>query len=420
MSRIALFMAMLLVLWAPVRTVLAAPESTASNTTTLNRLTDFVRKVQERSPQIRALDAALDAATARFDAAGKPLYNPELELDAENPGSRTIGISQTLDWAGKRDARSKVADHALRAAAAEVELARQALAAELLKGLAEYTTAADLNRLANEKMKLMQQFADIAQQRQAAGDLDQVEFELARLAALEASLEAASLATRLGEADSKLVALTSLTETSWPDLPMAPPLSPAISTDTATLLQQHPALRIRQFTAESAKATTELRRREARPDPAVGLRLGRDADDTLTGLTFSMPLLIRNRFQAEIAEASALASQARLDMAATRIELASNIDASRTRYQLARSTWDHWQQQGETLLQRRGKLLTRLWQTGELGTTDYLVQLRQTLDTRSAAAELRGKLWRSWADWQQASGTILQSLQIATPNTDTE
>ncbi len=420
MSRTALFIAVLLAFWSPERTALAAPESTAANTTTLNRLTDFVRKVQERSPQIRALDAALDAATARFEAAGKPLYNPELELDAENPGSRTIGISQTLDWAGKRDARSAVANHALRAAAAEIELSRQELAAELLKGLAEYAAAADLNRLANEKMKLMQQFSDIAAQRQAAGDLDQVEFELARLAALEASLEAASLATRLGEADGRLVALTGLTGATWPDLPVAPPSSPTTSIATATLVQQHPALRIRQFTAESAKATTELRRREARADPAIGLRLGRDAGDTLTGLTFSMPLLVRNRFQAEIAEASALASQARLDMAAIRIKLASNIDASRTRYQLARSTWDHWQQQGETLLQRRGKLLTRLWQTGELSTTDYLVQLRQTLDTRSAAAELRGKLWRSWADWQQASGMILQSLHIATPNTDTE
>jgi cobalt-zinc-cadmium efflux system outer membrane protein len=50
--------------------------------------------------------------------------------------------------------------------------------------------------------------------------------------------------------------------------------------------------------------------------------------------------------------------------------------------------------------------LWRLWEAGELSTTEFLVQLRQTLDTRESALELRETLWRAWLEWLIASGQI--------------
>jgi cobalt-zinc-cadmium efflux system outer membrane protein len=49
-------------------------------------------------------------------------------------------------------------------------------------------------------------------------------------------------------------------------------------------------------------------------------------------------------------------------------------------------------------------LLERIWQAGEMSTADYLVQLNQTLDTRTNALEVQGRLWTAWADWLVASG----------------
>ncbi len=55
----------------------------------------------------------------------------------------------------------------------------------------------------------------------------------------------------------------------------------------------------------------------------------------------------------------------------------------------------------------------RLWQAGELNTTDYLVQLKQALDTEVSATEQRGRMWRAWADWLAASGQADQWLNLA-------
>ena len=74
-------------------------------------LRQFVRAVVEANPRLQAARSALEASRAFESAAGRPLYNPELQADYESAVDDTweIGIGQTLDWTGKRDARSAVA-----------------------------------------------------------------------------------------------------------------------------------------------------------------------------------------------------------------------------------------------------------------------------------------------------------------------
>ncbi|MBL4743063.1 MAG: hypothetical protein JKX87_00225 [Cycloclasticus sp.] len=54
--------------------------------------------------------------------------------------------------------------------------------------------------------------------------------------------------------------------------------------------------------------------------------------------------------------------------------------------------------------------MERLWRAGELSTTDYLVQLKQSLDTQASAIEQKTQLWQSWTQWLIASGEINQWL----------
>jgi cobalt-zinc-cadmium efflux system outer membrane protein len=58
--------------------------------------------------------------------------------------------------------------------------------------------------------------------------------------------------------------------------------------------------------------------------------------------------------------------------------------------------------------------LRRLWEAGEISTTDYLVQLRQTLDVQESALDLRQILWRAWFEWLAASGRVDQGLGMET------
>jgi len=55
---------------------------------------------------------------------------------------------------------------------------------------------------------------------------------------------------------------------------------------------------------------------------------------------------------------------------------------------------------------RRAALLERLWREGELSTADTLLQLKQTIDTRLAQAELQARLWRTWTDYLAATGRL--------------
>ena len=72
----------------------------------------------------------------------------------------------------------------------------------------------------------------------------------------------------------------------------------------------------------------------------------------------------------------------------------------------AHSAWSRWQASRGTDVERRANLLERLWREGELSTADYLLQLKQTLDTQLAGAELEARLWRSYTDYLAATGQL--------------
>ena len=70
----------------------------------------------QRHPAYRATEAQLAAARARLEAAGQPLYNPEVELASADEGSErttTAGVNLILDLSGKRRVRRDAAAHGL-------------------------------------------------------------------------------------------------------------------------------------------------------------------------------------------------------------------------------------------------------------------------------------------------------------------
>ncbi|WP_303900761.1 TolC family protein, partial [Thiohalomonas denitrificans] len=112
-------------------------------------LTEWVEEALRISPELERAKAALSAARARYRAAGQPLYNPELALEAERTDINTIaaGINQTLDWGGKREQRSAVGKAELVAAKARLAEARLILASRLLSALSEHSAAQEIAAL---------------------------------------------------------------------------------------------------------------------------------------------------------------------------------------------------------------------------------------------------------------------------------
>ena len=380
-------------------------------------LRSFVADALRGHPEMQAARAELERFRAEADAADQPLYNPELSLEYQETEitEKTLGIEQAIDWTDKRGARSNAAAATLVAAEARYRAAREAFVAELLTTLADFEIATQHTALAKRSAALMQRFSDIAEQRQRAGDLSQVDYDLAVLARLEADMRFARVQSRLAEAEQDLRVFTLGTSTAWPQLPHTPPKLD-VGTELDQLLSVVPAIIAARADARSAAAIVALRKREKRPDPTLGIRGGKDGEENMIGFSVSIPLFVRNRYSAELAAASAGEQAAIQNAAAIEREVRAQIVAAGRRYEYVRDAWQGWSGQGEISLNRQMEVLERLWRAGELGTTDYLVQLRQALDTNAGALNLRNEMWAAWFDWLEASARATEWAGLAVPS----
>jgi cobalt-zinc-cadmium efflux system outer membrane protein len=370
-------------------------------------LTVLARRVTAGHPEVLEAIATLESRDASRNAAGRPLFNPEIGIELEDSAGdqQTIGIRQTLDIANERDARFTVADFEREAALADLAETRRRIAGELLLGLAEYGTAVRADELSETRIELMRTFANVTRQRQQAGDLTQVELNIANLAEAQADIEHATAESAKAGADQSLRAVvTSQVPESWPKLPQVLPEIDAGTLDIDAMVAALPAIRAALAELSAASARIDLRERERRAKPTLGLTAGTEEDESLVGLSFSMPLNVRNRFTDEIAAARADRNAAERLTEDAENRARRRLMAATERYRLTRAAWDSWLESGQPNLDQQSDLLQRLVSAGELSTTDYLVQLNQTLDTAASAVELRHQLWLAWIEWLAASG----------------
>ncbi len=390
-------------------TTLVAETTVLGNARASVALTRFVQAVVDSNHRVQAARAGLEASSALRDAASRPLYNPEFSLDAENAAAktRTLAISQTLDWGGKRKARTAVAELDRLVAEMEYLTARWAVAVDLLNGLAQYQTGVERDRLAELRQQLMEEFATLAQRRFEVGELDLVELDQALLALTEARIQKAMAAADLAEARQAVYSLGPRTpEAQWPFLPEKLPEVLEQGTDPQSLVQALPEVVAARHQVNTADALVEVQRRERRPDPTLSLTGGYEDGEKLIGLSLSFSLPILNRFKHEVTAARAERDRAQ-QLADDAVQMARAFLTSAAEcYELSRSAWDEWEQTGRKSLDRQREQLRRLWQAGDMDMADYFGQLGQTIDVRESALDLHEQVWQAWFEWLRASGQV--------------
>ncbi len=366
----------------------------------------FIQQVWRDSPIMLGAQAAVEAARARVAGADRPLYNPNLELEAERTDVNTasIGFRQTLDWGDKRAAQTGIALSAVRSAEAELREYRQQVAVEALEALAQYFTAREMQMLAVRRSQLMKGFVDAVQQRQAAGDMGALEGTLAHVTYSEALMKQAARESELAEAEAALQAVSGSGRVDWPSLPTrlaAPPqqVDPA-------LLQSLPALVVLRSRMEAAKSRIGLAERQGRADPTIGVRAGREGSETLLGLSLEIPLFVRNNFKAEVRAASYDAVVEELAYRDANRRAKARLAGSLGRFKNTSRAWRAWVATGQQAHREQMSLLEQLWQAEELTATDYLIQAKQNINTQAAATVLVGEVWRAAIGWLDASAQV--------------
>ncbi len=367
-----------------------------------------IQKLWDANPAVRAAQAKLNATEARAQAASRPLYNPALELTAENADvdRRSVGISQTIDWSGKRRARVLVADAQMAAVRAERDQVRQQIGLEWLIGWVRTLAAVEQVALGQQRLTALQQFALLAERRFNAGDINTVERDLASLALQEALAQQAELLADQASAQQRLIAIGAQIDA----LPALPEGMPPLAAVSPALIDGLPDLRQARAEADVAQAKIGVAEKERKPDPLFTLSGGTvkagPVTDHLVGLSVSIPLFVRNTYSAEAMAVRSESEQADSTYRDRLKRAEARVQQTTVSYNALRDAWGAWQHSRVSPLQERAALLQRLWDAGELSTADYLVQLKQTIDTELTARGLRVRLWQAWFDWLAASGAF--------------
>lgn len=358
----------------------------------------------------------MDAARAQARGQAQPLYNPEIELEYEDgfETSKAVGLSQTLDFNGKRRARAAVATAEVVAAEARFAITRKTLLANLLIALSDYQARQDAVRIAEQRVRLDEEFLALAERRNRAGDLPQSDLLTARLTLAEARAAASTANIEFSQVEERLIAVVGGVMPPPPPLSDSPPQQrPSIDVVNVEAL---PELQSAQANTEAARSFVGVAKRNRIPDPTIGVKVGEERSaldpfgqresSTLFGVRLSIPLPIRNTFSAEVDVAGADLIAAEQSYRDLRRRVEARLAASLRRYETALSAWQAWTAQGAAPLEEQRALLQRLWNAGEIDAVDYIIQLNQTFATESAGVELRGRLWATWFDWLDASASI--------------
>ncbi len=379
----------------------AAVETTQSKP--LIELADFALASH---PLMQLAKARLDQAVANSKANSQPLYNPQLAFYYESnvDDIATAGVSQTFDWSDKRGALRQVGEQNLASAQAKFVDVRQTIAADLLNKINRFQSSKQIADLNTQQMGTLEEFVEIAKRRFGVGDISQIELDLALLAAGEIRMNSAKIQADNFAAKLQLEAFFNFEKLVIPELTIN--LIKPDAQSAESLLQNHPRLRQLRRSSGAAKNKIKLAERLARADPTISLNAGKEGDETTFNLGFSMPLFVRNNFSAQIDSAIANSVAVEQDYLNAYRDVLVAVKSTKKSLDLTLAAYHHWMNQSQAGLQQRAELLQKLWKSGDLETTDYLVQLQQTLDTRIAATQLKADVFSAWIQYLVASGQI--------------
>ncbi|MEO8778580.1 MAG: TolC family protein [Rhodanobacter sp.] len=364
----------------------------------------------QASPELAAARADLDAVHARTRAASQPLYNPSLVLDAERADvdRHTAGISLPLDLSGKRRARADAASADEQVAESTYLLSRRDLAARWLKAWSGAAGAVRQRELGQRRLTLMQRFDELSAQRLKVGDISSPERDLAGLALAEAQWQQAVLVGEAATVRASLLAISGDQTSVLPALPEG--LSPAPDSMTPLAPAELPELQRVRAQQQLAVADVQVARRARIPDPELRVVGGEvrsgPRTDRVIGVSLSIPLPVRNNGREEVVAARAGVMAADAGVRAAQWRINARLQEAQARYIALRDAASAFRRGRAAAFEERSALLEKLWRAGEIGTSDYLVQLKQSLDTALSGQELESRTWQAWFDYLTAAGRL--------------
>jgi len=308
----------------------------------------------------------------------------------------SVGISQELLTAGKRGKRLLAAEKDLEGFDRQLDNAARLLAAEVKTAFYDLLLAQRRLELAERSLELNQRLGEIARQRFEAGDIPELEVNLARVEAARSEGRKAEAERELVPARARLLLLMGLpaeTEAGFAgSLEKAPGDVRKLAELKELALTQRPDLAALE--AEKAKAEAEVRlaRAERIPNLTAGIAYTRENTaidvagaevkdrDNLIGLSLSIPIPLFDRNQAGIREAAARKGSAAARTLFVRQSVEREVEAAHARLTGAEKIASLYAGGIVPQLEENLKLVQEAYQIGEIGILIVIEEQKKFVD----------------------------------------
>lgn len=330
----------------------------------------------------------------------QPLYNPELSIELEHEGSNNarIGLSQTIDLWGKRDAGRVTAEKLRLQSAVMQRYNIGQLAAARIRLLLAWQYKNSLRKIAKSEQSLLSRLKRETKRRFDSGDIRRADWLLVANAANTRQLVLAEDAAEFQRLDAQVQTWFS----DWTEEHAAIPeqlwavsnesIAPLVEVSTAKVLV--------------ASARAEQARLDTWADPTVGIVSGYVDRDEAVSVEVLIPLFVRNtgHAKAEASQQRELAAVSASDR--TLLEVRSRVRIAKSSVEVYTKRLSRWRSSSLNL----SKTYRSLWRNREISMQEYLIAVAQTFEHRRTGAKIEYQLMASKLQLAELNGNLLQNL----------
>ena len=368
-------------------------------------------------PKILAARETKTAALHTADGQMQPIYNPTFDSEVQREGhdnNYTIGFSQSVDWWDKRGTAKRQAEFVRLAAQQTYQQALQSQVAQSLKSLTRWRGAKQQAQISLQQEVQLDAMIALVSERQNAGDLGEIDVELAYLS-LSSRLNETAKAQALAKQETQLVyqllpGLLSEPNGLYKQIPESfwDKYSSAFNPDHA--IDLHPQVVTAKARWQVMQYQAELVDKQAKSDPTFGISGGQSGGENIVALSVSVPLFSANNFAAQSRAAYSEVLAAQADFNAIRRQKYHTIKGTKAALDEYQQRYQRWVLVVKNRLERSEALLDKQWRSGDLSTTEYLQALQQRAAGLVAGIELRTGVRLAQIDWLLQTGQLLTVL----------
>jgi cobalt-zinc-cadmium efflux system outer membrane protein len=349
----------------------------------------------------------------------KQYPNPEVEFEGGNQRERggtdsgltyTVGLSQTVEWPGRRAKKQEAASFG-------IDSARKLVSSEELNVISRlrelfYRELADEQfvKVARENLDSAKQLLDLVEKRVRLGESRQIELIKAQVEFYTLEREHEKARTTL--AGDRQVLNRFLLENLPADFALS---SKFTSLDEAipltrwreAALAAHPLIAAQEATVRQTESSLGAERQAWVPEVKLKFFHTLEIDQRTTGGGISLPLPLWNRKGGEVDKAAAAKRQAEAELGLTRQELETKLAAQHSLYMVARRQVESFQKNILPQAAESLRLAEFTYRQGETGMLDLLDSRRVYRTTEQDYYKALLEYWLAKAElWRIAGGGV--------------